>query len=157
MEMPKQIRDRLSEKVRQLVKRNKKGHLKYRDVVVRHIDDLLGCKDTQTKGFYGGWSRCYSDDPKYIAKKYFKSFRVVVYFPWEGIKIILTIAEAEKMDYFKRIISQSFEDAEKPIAFKCIDGYRRVVDGPLLIISMASTESIILEDGKSLREHFAKV
>ena len=74
MEMPKQIRDRLSEKVRELVKRNKKGHLKYRDVVVRHIDDLLGCKYTQTKGFYGGWSRCYSDDPKYIAKKYFKSF-----------------------------------------------------------------------------------
>ncbi len=67
------------------------------------------------------------------------------------------MAEAEKIDYFIRIITQSFEDAEKPIAFKCIDGYRRVVDGPLLIISMASTESIILEDGKSLREHFAKV
>ena len=157
MNMPKETRDYLAEKVRQIVKRNKKGHLKYRDVVVRHIDDLLGCKHMQTKGFYGGWERCYSEDPKYIAKKYFKSFRVVVYFPWEGLKIILTMAEAEKMDYFKRIISESFEDAEKPIAFKCIDGYRRVVDGPLLIISMASTESIILEDGKTLHASFAKV
>ena len=50
--MPKQIRDRLAEKVRQLVKRNKKGHLKYRDVVVRHIDDLLGCRYMQTKSFF---------------------------------------------------------------------------------------------------------
>ena len=157
MNMPKETRDYLAEKVRQIVKRNKKGHLKYRDVVVRHIDDLLGCRYMQTKGFYDGWKRGYSDDPKYIAKKHFKPFRVVVYFPWEGLKIILTRAEAEKMDYFKRIISESFEDAEKPIAFKCIDGYRRVVDGPLLIISMASTNSIILEDGKTLHASFAKV
>jgi len=157
MAMPKQIRDHLAEKVREIVKRNKKGQLKYRDVVIRHIDDLLGCKYTQTKGFYGEWERCYTEDPKYIAKKYFKPFRVVVYFPWEGLKIILTRSEAEKMNYFKRIISESFEDAEKPIAFKCIDGYRRVVDGPLLIISMALTDSIILEDGKTLHATFAKI
>lgn len=158
--MTKDIRDHLATKVRDIVKRNKKGQLKYRDVVFRYLEDLLGCGETQTLGYHGRWGRALSHTShnyKYNSSKIFLPFRVIVYFPWEGVKIVLTREQAENIDYFKRILSETFENKEKPIAFKFIEGYRRIIDGPLLIISMASTNSIILEDGKTLRESFAKV
>ena len=145
-------RDALISKVRNFVKRDKKGHLKYKNDIIHYLEELLSCKENRNLELHNKWKNIYSDCfYTRIKQKMFLPFRLVVYFPWDGVKISLTRGDAEKIAYFQNIIDNKY--SEEAIKFKCVVPGNYVVDGPLIIISMASIESIVMPDGDILQKH----
>jgi len=149
--MDRKHRDILISKIVKYTQRDNKGHIKYKRQIIDYIETLLGRSENIIQTFNNKWEYIHCDVfNRRIGNTMFMPFKVMIYFPWEGIKISMSIAAAEKIDYFERIISNKY--SEKPLQCKYIDEITRfIVDGPLIIVSMALTESIILPDGRTLK------
>ena len=87
-------------------------------------------------------------------KELFAAFTVHIYFAYENILLICSYEQAKKIPYIETILRNRF--AEEAITFQYSeDGH--IFDGPLVIVSMALTDSILLENGKTLKSHFKSI
>ena len=136
------------------VKRDKKGRLKYRLVAIKYLENLMGCHEIQYIDPFGGFVRKY-DSVRMLARDYFSPFNVHIYFPYEGFHLICSIIEAQKINYINNILNEQFE--EKPIVCRWIGHYKEVIRSSKIIISMARTDSILLDNGKSLLNTFKRI
>ena len=149
--MERKERNYYIEKIRKFVQRNKKGQLKTKKTVIHFLNTVMGCRECQEINFFGNFRRLtyyYAGDP--AKERYYTPFSVVIYFPFENLEIICSRDQSVKIPYIKTLLGKKFE--ERPITFKWVQSYRHIVQGPQIIVSLASSESIILENGKSLKD-----
>ena len=79
-------------------------------------------------------------------RKYYAPFSVIVYFPWESLEIICSHDTALKIPYIQTLLTnESFE--ERSIDIEWIDPTAGAVKGHQILISLADSKSIILENG----------
>ena len=151
--MQRKERDALINKIRKFVKRDKRGHLKYKSVVLAFLQEALGTTESQHINFFERFDRLtyYKGEPK---NKYYSPFAVVIYFPWESLEIICSRHTAEKIPYIRTLLNKNFE--ERPIAVKWIKSSKSTVQGPQIIVALGTTSSIILENGKTLNQALAQ-
>ena len=153
--MEREERNNLIEKIRNFVKRDKKGHLKKRCQVLDFIQELLGAGESQHINFFGRFNRLtyYRGNAK---NKHYSPFNIVIYFPWEGLEIICSRDTALNIPYIQTLLmNKSFE--ERPIDIEWIQPAGATVKGPQILISLADSKSIFLKNGlQSLHAALAK-
>ena len=143
--MQREERNCLIEKIRDYVRRDEKGHLKYKSRVLDFLQELLGPVESQCINIFGRFDRL-TYNTGASKNKYYSPFSVVIFFPWENLEIICSRDTAHKIPYIKALLTnKSFE--EKPIDVQWIEPMKATVQGPQIIVSLADSKSIILENG----------
>lgn len=153
--MERAERNHLIEKIRKFVQRDKKGHLKKKHEILDYLEGLLGAVESQYINIFDRFDRLTYKDRK-RKSKYYTPFSVIVYFPWESLEIICSHNTALKIPYIQTLLTnESFE--ERSIDIEWIDPTAGAVKGPQILISLADSKSIILENGsESLHAALAK-
>lgn len=148
-------RNRLIGKIRKFAKRNKKGQLKTKREILGYLEGLLGAVESQYINIFDRFERLTYKDRK-RKNKYYTPFSVIVYFPWESLEIICSHDTALKIPYIKTLLTnESYE--ESPIDIEWIDPVAGAVQGPQILISLADSTSILMENGsESLHAGLAK-
>ena len=124
------------------------GHIKS----LKEIDDYLLKElspfEVQYVDYFNNW---HSQWPIKNLDNYSK-YLVRIYFPKENLCIICSQSYAYDIPVVKNILENNFK--EKAINFKYFDyNSKTIMDGPVIIILLHTlTSSIILEDGKSIKE-----
>ena len=145
--MDKIERDKCIVRIKNFVKRNKKGHLKGKIDIFYYLMEEFPCTMPQHIDFFGKFHRIYGNNRIDL----FSAFTVHIYFPYENMLLICSYEQAKKIPYIQTLLNNNF--SEEVIKFKYFS-HREVFNGPLLIISLALTNSILLENGKTLESQF---
>ena len=96
--------------------------------------------------YRGKICKLYSSD----SEKYYGKYFVRCYFPRENICFILSAADAVTFPVVSPILSGAYK--EKGIRVNIyVPEIKNVCSGPLIVILDTVTESIVLEDGKTLK------
>ena len=148
-------RNQCTAKIKNFVKRDKRGRLKTRYEIARYVRLLTGCTEVQAINAHGHFLRLTYKQEYTITEEQFRPFRVLLCFPYEGIGIYCSRAEANAIPYIARILQKNFD--EPFITFKCVYGKRQVMDGPIVIILAGDTNSIYMKDDETLRDSLAQV
>ena len=151
--MEKSERDIYVTRIKKFVKRNKKGQLKADIEIINYLNRLLGCIELQKINIRGEFERL-THKKEHTLLNLFSSFQVIVYFPYEGLRLYCSLKEASKIPYINTILAESW--GEKPITFKCIKNKCEAHDGPKIIISIADSDSIMLENNETLKNSLAR-
>ena len=151
--MEKSERDIYVTHIEEFVKRNKKGRLKADIEIINYLNRLFGCIELQRINHHGDFERLtYRKEHSLI--NLFNGFQVIIYFPYEGLRLYCSLKEASKIPYINTILNSEFRD--KPITFKCIKNKCEIHNSPKIIISIADSDSIILENDKTLKNSLAR-
>ena len=143
--MERAERNHLIKKIRKFVQRDKKGHLKKKHEILDYLEGLLGAVESQYINIFERFDRLTYKDRK-RKSKYYAPFSVIVYFPWESLEIICSRDTALRIPYIQTLLTnESFE--ERSIDIEWIDLTAGAVKGPQILISLANSKSIILENG----------
>ena len=148
--MDKSERDKYVARIKKFVKRNKKGHLKSKLDIYYYLMEQFPCTAPQHIDFFGTFNRLYGNRRMDL----FSAFTVHIYFPYENMLLVCSYTQAKKIPYIQALLNNNF--AEEIIKYKYIL-HDYAFDGPLLIISMALTNSILLENGKTLQSQFKEI
>jgi hypothetical protein len=99
--MDRKHRDILISKIAKYTQRDNKGHIKYKRQIIDYIETLLGRSENITQTFNNKWEYVHCD-------VFNRRIGDTMFMPFT-----MSIAAAEKIDYFQRIISNKY--SEKPL------------------------------------------
>ena len=136
----------MHKKIKNFLKKNK-GIFKELDKIDLFLNIHLGVKTKLTWKFDGKISNIYEED---IYETYI-NYRVLVYFPSNGLRIDMSLDNANKITPVRVILENTFKEKSIQCKFYCYK-ISTVIDGPKLIILDLPLDSIYLDDGQSLLE-----
>jgi hypothetical protein len=125
------------------------GHIKTVKEIDNYLLKELSSYEIQYIDYFNNWNRQWPIENLSNYSKYL----VRIYFPKENLCIICSQSYAYDIPVVKNILEENFK--EKAISFRYFDPeLKKIMDGPIIIILLKTeTSSIILEDGKSIKEH----
>ena len=143
--MERAERNHLIEKIRKFVQRDKKGHLKKKYAILDYLEGLLGAVESQYINIFDKFDRLTHKDRK-RKSKYYTPFSVICVFSLGKLRDNLFAQYCSKDTiYTDTSTNESFE--ERSIDIEWIDRAAGAVKGPQILISLADSKSIILENG----------
>jgi len=125
-----------------------RGYIKTLQEIDNYFLKELSPYETQYVDYFNKWHSQWAINNLSNYSKYL----VRIYFPKENLCVICSQSYAYDIPVVKNVLENNFK--EKAIHFKYFDyNSNTIMDGPIIVVLLNTiTSSIILEDGKSIKE-----